>query len=72
MIMKFIMNDKAILKGIKPETERHIRNLLTIENPKFTEAEKMGRFTGDLEPEIAASARHRADVYQGQGVGAAS
>jgi superfamily II DNA or RNA helicase len=46
------MNDKAILKGIKPETERHIRNLLTIENPKYTEAEKMCRYTGDLEPEL--------------------
>jgi len=27
--MKFMMNDKAILKGIKPETGRHIRTLDT-------------------------------------------
>jgi hypothetical protein len=50
--MKFTLNSKVILEGIKPETERHIRNLFTIENPKFTEAEKMGRYTGDLEPEL--------------------
>jgi superfamily II DNA or RNA helicase len=48
--MEFILNNRAIMTGIKPETERHIRNLFTIENPKFTEAEKMGRYTGDLEP----------------------
>jgi superfamily II DNA or RNA helicase len=50
--MEFILNNRAIMTGIKPETGRHIRNLFTIENPKFTEAEKMGRYTGDLEPEL--------------------
>jgi superfamily II DNA or RNA helicase len=50
--MQFILNNRAIMTGIKPETGRHIRNLFTIENPKFTEAEKMGRYTGDLEPEL--------------------
>ena len=50
--MQFILNNRAIMTGIKPETGRHVRNLFTIENPKFVEAEKMGRYTGDLEPEL--------------------
>ena len=50
--MEFALSNRAILTGINPETQRHIRNLFTIENPKFVDAEKMGRWTGDLEPEL--------------------
>ncbi|MDT8380533.1 MAG: hypothetical protein RQ739_16755 [Desulfotignum sp.] len=49
-IMEFTLDSKVILKGLRSGTERQIRKLLTTQNPKFLEAKKMDRWTGNLKP----------------------
>jgi superfamily II DNA or RNA helicase len=46
--MKFILDSKVILKDLKPDTAHAIRNRLTMPNPAFLEAEKMGRYAGGI------------------------
>jgi superfamily II DNA or RNA helicase len=50
--MKFELKDKIYLNGITTDTYHAIRQLLTIENPAYAEAEKMGRWTGDMEQHL--------------------
>ncbi len=50
--MKFTLKNKAILEGLKTHTYQAIRQRLTMPNPAYADAEKMGRYTGDLEPEL--------------------
>ncbi|CCK82412.1 predicted helicase, DEAD/H [Desulfobacula toluolica Tol2] len=50
--MEFELKNKLYLSGMKPETRREIRAKLTMPNPKFQEAEKMGRATWDLERQL--------------------
>jgi superfamily II DNA or RNA helicase len=47
-IMEFILDSKAILKDLKSDTAHAIQNRLTMPNPAFLEAEKMGRYTGGI------------------------
>lgn len=51
--MKFTLNSKVILKGLRSGTERQIRKLLTMQNPAYVDAVKMDRYTGNLKPELA-------------------
>lgn len=50
--MEFEIGRKIILRGMKPETRETIKHRLTMPNPKFEEAEKRGRWAGNLEPEL--------------------
>jgi superfamily II DNA or RNA helicase len=50
--MKFILKNKAILQGLKPDTAHAIRQRLTVPNPAHTDAEKMGRWTGNIDQEL--------------------
>jgi superfamily II DNA or RNA helicase len=50
--MKFELKNKIYLQGITTDAHHAIRHLLTIENPAFQEAEKQGRWTGDMEPDL--------------------
>jgi len=50
--MIFRIENKIFLSDVKPDTAKAIKARLTMDNPKFQEAEKMGRWTGDLEPEL--------------------
>jgi superfamily II DNA or RNA helicase len=46
--MKFTLYIKTILEEMKPETRQHIQNLFIIDNPAYAEAERMGRYTGNI------------------------
>ncbi|MBT6340858.1 MAG: DEAD/DEAH box helicase [Desulfobacula sp.] len=50
--MDFKLKNKLYLSGMKAETLRAIKTRLTMNNPAYSEAEKMGRFTSDIEPEL--------------------
>ena len=47
--MNFELKDKLYLSGIKQEIRQAIRDKFTMDNPKYREAERMGRATHDLE-----------------------
>jgi superfamily II DNA or RNA helicase len=47
IVMEFILNSKAILEGLKPDTRRHIQRFFTFENPAYAEAVKQGRWIGN-------------------------
>ena len=47
--MRIIVSNKTELYDIPQGLERDIRRKLTIKNPAYADAEKMGRWTGDLE-----------------------
>ena len=51
--MKFTLNSKVILSGVGHEAEQHIKNSLTMDNPKFRDLEKMGRYTGNTPQRIS-------------------
>ena len=51
--MKFTLNSKVILSGIGYAAEQHIKNSLTMDNPKFKDLERMGRYTGDTPQQIS-------------------
>jgi len=46
--MIFELNNKITLEGLKPETSKAIQQKLTIPNPAYQEAERMGRYTGSI------------------------
>ena len=50
--MIFRIERKIFLSDIKPDTAKAVKARLTMDNPKFQEAEKMGRWTGNLEPKL--------------------
>ena len=50
--MIFTLNSKAVLTNLDPETMQAVKQYLTMPNPKFTEAEKAGRYTGNLDREL--------------------
>jgi len=50
--MKFELKNKAILQGLKSDTAHAVRQRLTMPNPAYADAEKMGRWTGNIEPEL--------------------
>jgi len=50
--MDFELRNKLYLSIMKAETLRAIQNRLTMNNPAYSEAEKMGRFTKDIEPKL--------------------
>ncbi|MCF8110888.1 MAG: DEAD/DEAH box helicase [Desulfobacteraceae bacterium] len=50
--MEFEIGRKIILRGMKSETRQAIKHRLTMPNPKYEEAEKRGRWTGNLEPKL--------------------
>lgn len=51
--MKFTLDSRVILEGLKSGTERQIRKMLTMQNPAYVDAVKMDRYTGNLKPELA-------------------
>lgn len=46
--MDFKINSRVHLAGVKYNTREEIKNLLTLDNPKYQEAVKMGRWTGTI------------------------
>jgi superfamily II DNA or RNA helicase len=52
IIMKFELKNKAILQGLRSDTANVVRQRLTMPNPAYADAEKMGRWTGNIEPEL--------------------
>ena len=52
MIMKFVLNRKAILTGLSRTTREAIKQRYTLDNPAYAEAEKMGRSTYGIDREL--------------------
>ena len=50
--MKIIVDSKAEIIGAPPLVANDIRDRLTIENPKYADAVKMGRWTGNIEQRL--------------------
>ncbi|MCP3944049.1 MAG: DEAD/DEAH box helicase [Desulfobacteraceae bacterium] len=48
--MQFILSSQLVLKNISLDTGQIIKEKLTLNNPKFAEAEKRGRYTRGIEP----------------------
>ena len=48
--MKFILNNQLILEDFEIDTGQLIQQKLTLKNPKFYEAQKMGRYTRGIDP----------------------
>lgn len=48
--MDFILEHKLILNGIRDATMDALKDRLTMPNPKYQEAEKMGRWTNNIAP----------------------
>jgi superfamily II DNA or RNA helicase len=48
--MHITVDNRLRLADIPPDFEKIIRPRLTISNPKYEEAERMGRWTGDIDP----------------------
>ncbi len=46
--MKFILNRQVVLQGLKPETGNAIKQQLTLYNPKYEDARRMGRYTANI------------------------
>ncbi|SMC74665.1 Superfamily II DNA or RNA helicase [Desulfocicer vacuolatum DSM 3385] len=47
--MEFKLKSNLFLKGAKVETERKLISLLTLPNPTYHQAEKLGKWTGNLD-----------------------
>lgn len=50
--MIFRIENKIFLSDVKPDMAKAVKARLTIDNPKYLEAEKMGRWIGNLEPKL--------------------
>jgi superfamily II DNA or RNA helicase len=50
--MDFELKNKIYLSRMKTETQKAIRDKLTMDNPKYQEAERQGRYTRDIESEL--------------------
>ena len=50
--MKIIVSNKIHLHGASLALARQLEQKFTVDNPAFVSAEKMGRYTGDLEPTL--------------------
>ena len=50
--MRFELKDKLYLAGLKPETRSAIREMLTMDNPKYQDAQKMSRYTKNIDREL--------------------
>lgn len=50
--MEFKLKSNLFLKGTKAETERELISLLTLPNPAYHQAEKLGKWTGNLDRTI--------------------
>ncbi len=50
--MKFILNNTLVLKNLSDDTKQIIMNQLTLDNPKFSEAQRMGRYTRGIDPKL--------------------
>jgi superfamily II DNA or RNA helicase len=48
--MKFILNNQLVLENFAIDTGQLIQQKLTLKNPKFYEAQKMGRYTRGIDP----------------------
>jgi superfamily II DNA or RNA helicase len=48
--MKFILNSRLVLENFADDTGQIIKEQLTLNNPKFSEAQKMGRYTRGIDP----------------------
>jgi superfamily II DNA or RNA helicase len=48
--MKFILNRQLVLKNFSEDTGNIIKQMLQLKNPKFSEAQKMGRYTKGIDP----------------------
>ena len=46
--LKFILNNQVVLLGVKPESAAEIKQQLTLYNPMYEDARKMGRYTGNI------------------------
>lgn len=50
--MDFTLNSKAVLTNLTPATRKAVEQYLTMPNPKYQEAEKMGRYTRGIDREL--------------------
>jgi superfamily II DNA or RNA helicase len=50
--LKIEVSDKAYLKDIRFDVKADIKRRLTIGNPAYKDAEKMGRYTGDMDANL--------------------
>ena len=66
--MEFKLQNKLCLSGMKPETLRVIKARVTLKNPAYIEAEKMGRYTQDIEPELKFYEETRKELICPRGV----
>ena len=56
--MKFILSNEVTLQGQKPETTNAIKQQLTLYNPKYQDAQKRGRYTGNIPEKITFFTDH--------------
>ncbi|MBW2109396.1 MAG: DEAD/DEAH box helicase family protein [Deltaproteobacteria bacterium] len=47
--MKIVISNRAFLQGVPTSFERELTSRLTFRNPAYEEAERMGRWLGDLD-----------------------
>ena len=50
--MDFLLNNKLCLSKMRTETRKVIRNIFTIDNPKYQDAQKNYRQTENIEPQL--------------------
>jgi superfamily II DNA or RNA helicase len=50
--MKFILNSRLVLENPARDTRQIIKQRLTLDNPKFLEAKRMGRYTRGIDPRL--------------------
>jgi len=56
--VKFILNNEVALQGLKPETANAIKQQLTLYNPKYQDARRMGRYTGNIPEKLTFFTEH--------------
>ncbi len=49
MIMDFLIGNKIKLSGLNPGTKGQVKQQLTMPNPQYADAEKAGRWTGNID-----------------------
>jgi len=57
--VKFILSNQVTLQGLKPETANAIKQQLTLYNPKYQDARKMGRFAGNIPEKLTFFTEHQ-------------
>ncbi len=67
--MKFILGSKLVLKDLAPDDHEQIKQNLTMANPKFYEAQKMGRYTKGIPSRLTFYQQDNHDLVCPRGAG---